>query len=531
MKALADIDITEVSRFDQSRRAFLQLMGAGLVFGGVASTLSGCGSSNGSNPGNGTTADIPIPSKEYTVLKRTSFGVHRDEMLAIASIGVSAYLEQQLDHLSINDGTLESDIQTRFPLLYQAPKQLYAGFPGNIATVVQQATAAVQYRQIFSRRQLYEVMVEFWTDHFNIQLLNGLCPTLKPADDALVIRTHALGNFRDLLQASATSPAMLFYLDNFSNQAVAPNENYARELMELHTLGVDGGYTEQDIKEVARCFTGWSIYFENHPDSDYGTFRYIDAIHDQGEKTVLGQVIPAGGGQSDAYQVLDLLAAHSSTAQFIATKLCRRFITDTPDQSTVNQVAAAFTQSGGDIKETLRALFASDTFMNSADQKFTRPSEYVAGLIRALAPDTAYPRDGGQLLYFSQTILGQLPYNWPTPDGYPDQQNYWESTGGMLNRWRLSFISYANYIPEIDVIDIDYTAMLKGANTPSSIVNAITNNILMRPISGIDRNHILDWLEGEYGISRDTTLPPNIPEQIAAAVAAVLVSSAYFQLR
>ncbi|MBV1959281.1 MAG: DUF1800 domain-containing protein [Pseudomonadales bacterium] len=533
MKKLIDIELHKVTGLAQSRREFLQLMGAGLAFGTVASTLPGCSSGSdgtGSNPGS-TAAIIPDASREYTALKRTSFGVHRDEMLTIDSIGVSAYLEQQLDHLSVDDGTLEADLQSQFPLLYQTPEELYAGFPGNIASVVQQAVAAVQYRQMFSRRQLYEVMVEFWTDHFNIQLLNGLCPTLKPADDAGVIRAHALGNFRDLLHASARSPAMLFYLDNFSNQASAPNENYARELMELHTLGVDGGYTEQDIKEVARCFTGWSIHFTGDPDGDYGTFNYIDAIHDSGLKTVLGEDIPAGGGQSDANQVLDLLAAHASTAQFVATKLCRRFIADTPAQNTIDEVANAFTQSSGDIKDTLRALFASDAFTNSADLKFTRPSEYVASLIRALAPDTTYPTDGGQLFYYSQAILGQLPYNWPTPDGYPDQQSYWESTGGLLNRWRLSFISYAEFIPEIDVIDIDYLPMLNGANTLASVVDAMINNILMRPVSSVDRDHILVWLEDEHGIARDTALSSGIPEQVAPAVAAVLVSSAYFQLR
>ena len=134
-------------------------------------------------------------------------------------------------------------------------------------------TGATQYRQIFSRRQLYEVMVEFWSDHFNIHLLNGLGPTLKPADDIQVIRAHALGNFGDLLRASAHSPSMLFYLDNYLNQASAPNENYARELMELHTLGVDGGYTEADVKEVARCFTGWTIRFPGDSSGPYGTLR------------------------------------------------------------------------------------------------------------------------------------------------------------------------------------------------------------------------------------------------------------------
>lgn len=526
------VDIQNLAGFAEGRREFLQLMGAGLVYGGVASALPGCGGGGSGNPDT-QNPDVAIPaaSKQYTALKRTSFGVHRDEMISIDSLGIPAYLEQQLDHLSIDDGTLEADLQTLFPLLYQTADQLYAGFPDNIGAVVQQAAAAAHYRQIFSKRQLYEVMVEFWTDHFNTQLLNGLGPTLKPTDDAEVIRPNALGNFGDLVRASAASPAMLFYLDNFSNQASAPNENYARELMELHTLGVDGGYTEQDIKEVARCFTGWSVHFVDDPAGDYGTFKYIDVAHDAGEKTVLGNAIVAGGGQSDADQVFDLLITHPSTAQFIATKLCRRFISDDPDQASINSVASAFSQSNGDIKDTLRALFATDAFNNSADLKFTRPSEFLAGLIRALAPDTAYPSDGGNLFYYSRSILGQVPFNWPTPDGYPDQQSYWESTGGLLNRWRLSFIAYAEFIPEINIIDIDYVPMLNGANTLESVVDAIINNVLMRPMSTADRNHIIEWLTAEPGISASAELSAQTAAQIAPAVAAVLVSSAYFQLR
>lgn len=324
---------------------------------------------------------------------------------------------------------------------------------------------------------------------------------------------------------------MLFYLDNFFNLASAPNENYARELMELHTLGVDGGYSEDDVKEVARCFTGWSIRFPGDPGGDYGTFVFVPAAHDNGTKVVLQNTIAAGGGQSDGEQVLDILAAHPSTARFIATKLCRRFIRDDPDATSIDAVAAAFTQSDGDIKTTLRALFATDAFRTTADLKFARPAEYLSALVRALAPDTPYPSDDGQLFFFAQAIMGQLPYYWPTPDGYPDAQSYWASTGGLLNRWRLSFLSFANVIPDIDVIQIDYAGMLNGADSAAGIVDALTESILMRPLSAADRGHLLDWLVTEYGQAADVSLPPGIPEQVAPLVAAVLVSSGYFQLR
>ncbi len=510
-----------------SRRDFMKLFGKGLGYTALASTLPAC-SSNGDDPVQAVPPVIPPASAEYSALKRTSFGVHRDALSSIRSMGIDAYLEQQLDYTNINDGDLEATIRSLFPLTGQTPASLISGFPDNIYSVATQMIAASQYRQMFSQRQLFEVMVEFWSDHFNIHLINGLGPTLKPEDDLKVIRKHALGNFRELLHASAKSPSMLFYLDNFYNVAAAPNENYARELMELHTLGVDGGYTEDDVKEVARCFTGWTISFP--PAADYGTFVYNPAVHDPDPKVVLGNTITTGD-ITDGEQVLDILAAHPSTAQFIAAKLCRRFISDTPEQASIDTVAAAFTASGGNIKDTLGALFATDAFRTSADLKFTRPSEYLAGLVRALAPDTAYPTDNGLLFFFAQSILGQLPFYWPTPDGYPDEQSYWASTGGMLNRWRLSFLSFADYIPAIDVIDVDYTLMLNGANTLAGVVDAITDNILMRPLSETDRRLVLDWLMNEYGVNEDDTLTTGIPEQTSALVAAALLSSAYFQLR
>jgi len=519
----------------QNRREFLQLFGKGLGYGALASVLPACGGGGGGSGADDSSAtaqiSFPRPSAEYTVLKRTSFGPHRDELVKIGNMGITTYLENQLQYAAIDVSALETEIATRFPLTLQTPAQLITGFPDNIFDVATQMIAATQYRQMFSPRQLYEVMVEFWSDHFNIHLVNGLGPTLKPYDDQQVIRQHALGNFGELLHASAKSTAMLFYLDNFLSVVGNANENYARELMELHTLGVDGGYTETDVKEVARCFTGWSLRFPGDPGGPYGEFVFQNANHDSLAKTVLGNPIAAGGGQTDGEQVLDILASHPSTANFIATKLCRRFITDNPSQATVDAVAAAFTSSGGDIADTLRALFATPAFVDSADLKFTRPSEYLAGLVRSLAPDTAYPPDQGLTWFYAQNTLGQIPFYWPTPDGYPDSQSYWASTGGLLNRWRLSFFSFAGIIPGLDVIQIDYSAMLNGADTLAGVVDAITGAVLMRPLSSDDRTTVLDWLQLELGVAVDDTLPAGVPEQASALFAAVLISSAYFHLR
>jgi len=531
----APIDLDAILGRMQNRREFLQLLGKGLGYGALATVLPACGgSSSGSDdddPPPSAQSPVPKPSAEYTVLKRTSFGPQRDELASIRNLGISSYLEQQMDHLGIDDGSLETDIQALFPLTGQTPVQLMAGFPDNIFDVATQMIAATQYRQMFSKRQLFEIMVEFWSDHFNIHLVNGLGPTLKPYDDQQVIRAHALGNFRDLLHASAKSPAMLFYLDNFFNQAVAPNENYARELMELHTLGVDGGYTEIDVKEVARCFTGWTLRFPDDVGGDYGEFIYVDVIHDNQAKLVLGNPIVANGGQADGEQVLDILAAHASTARFVATKLCRRFISDNPPQAAIDAVATAFTNSDGDIKDTLLALFATAAFLDDADLKFTRPSEYLAGAVRALAPDTGYPPDNGEFWFYAQSTLGQLPFYWPTPDGYPDQQGYWASSGGLLNRWRLSFLSLSGLIPEVDVIQIDYAALLNGANTLNTVVDAITDAVLMRPLANQDRRIIIEWLEGEFSLTGDDVLAPSESEFASALIAAVLISSVYFHLR
>ena len=528
----------------QDRREFLALFGKGLGYGALATVLPACGGGGGGGGGGSGSSDeaapvvVPKASREYSVLKRTSFGPHRDELASINNLGISAYLENQLDHLNIDVAALEVEIATRFPLSLQTPVQLFAGFPNNIFEVATQMIAATQYRQMFSKRQLHEIMVEFWSDHFNIHLVNGLGPTLKPFDDQQVIRDYALGkpgmlgNFSELLHASAKSSAMLFYLDNFLSAAGNPNENYARELMELHTLGVDGGYTETDIKEVARCFTGWTLSFQDN--SSYGDFIFDPGNHDNLDKTVLGELIDTAtyGGVRDGERVLDILAEHLSTANFIATKLCRRFISDTPEQATINAVATAFTDTDGNIKDTLRALFATPAFLDSADLKITRPSEYLAGMVRALAPDTGYPSDNGLTWFYAQNTLGQIPFYWPTPDGYPDIQSYWASTGGLLNRWRLSFLSLD--IPSIlnlGILDIDYPAMLNGADTLATVVDAIVDAVLMRPLSSEHRASILEWLTGYLNVTEEEVLAVNVAELAAALTATVLVGSVYFQLR
>jgi len=338
-------------------------------------------------------------------------------------------------------------------------------------------------RAVYSERQLQEVMVDFWTNHFNIFSGKGADRWLLTSYDRDTIRPHAMGKFSELLEATAKSPAMLFYLDNF--QSVSPdmkpgplqrerqqrrgiNENYARELMELHTLGVDGGYMQQDVQEVARCFTGWTIFqprggaaaanafikaqrgemesptMNEGARRNAGTFFFNSRAHDDGEKTVLGRKIPAGGGMKDGLVVLDILAHHPSTAKFIATKLVRYFVADEPPKSLVDRAAATFTRTDGDIRETLKTIFFSDEFNSSVAYrvKIKRPFELVISAIRTLGADT----NGGPQTHQWIARLGEPLYGYQTPDGYSDTAETWVNTGGLLERMNFGLALAANRI-------------------------------------------------------------------------------------
>ncbi len=333
--------------------------------------------------------------------------------------------------------------------------------------IIAELQASRILRAVYSERQLQEVMVDFWTNHFNIFAGKGADRWLLPAYDRDTIRPHVMSKFSTLLQATAQSPAMLFYLDNF--QSVSPNaqqrlrapqqrrrginENYARELMELHTLGVDGGYTQKDVQEIARCFTGWTIFQPRGGGAavnamlgeagrrNAGTFFFNARVHDDGEKIVLGHKIPAGGGIKDGLMVLDILARHPSTAKFIATKLVRHFVADNPPASLVDRVAAVFTKSDGDIRETLKAIFFSNEF-NSREAyraKIKRPFELVVSAIRTLGAET----NGGPGTHQWIARMGEPLYGFQTPNGYSDAAESWVNTGGLLERMNFG-IALAN---------------------------------------------------------------------------------------
>jgi uncharacterized protein (DUF1800 family) len=335
--------------------------------------------------------------------------------------------------------------------------------------LLQELVANKIVRGVYSERQLQEVMADFWFNHFNVYWDKGADRWLTTDFEVNAIRPHTLGKFKDLLLATAQNPAMLFYLDNHLSSVPAPaveagqrrrnnnanpnanalrnrragiNENYARELMELHTMGVDGGYTQKDVTEVARALTGWTI---DQPRMN-ASFVFRPQMHDRGEKIVLGHKISGNGGMEDGLKVIDILVHHPSTARFISTKLVRRFVSDNPPQSLITKVAATYTETDGDIRQMLRTIFFSEEFMSEEayGQKMKTPFEYVVSAIRALDGETA----GGQQLARAITQMGQPLYQFQAPTGFPDRADYWMSDGGLIARLNFAVTLGSGRIPD-----------------------------------------------------------------------------------
>ena len=404
-------------------------------------------------------------------------------------------------------------------------------------------------RAVLSERQLQEVMVDFWSNHFNIDVRKNACRALLVAHDRDVIRKHALGRFRDLLGSVAHSPAMLAYLDNNDNSVArergkveqalvewyigykfgmsfkgqlprkeGPNENYGRELLELHTLGVDGGYTQQDVQEVSRCFSGWTYSFLN------GSFEFSGKRHDQGEKLVLGHAIARGGGMKDGEQVLDILAAHPSTDRFISRKLCQRFVADDPPAALVDRAAKVFADTDGDIRKVVEAIVTSEEFYAGASvrAKVKSPFEYAASALRATNGEftsrgwgmfgkLSFVGEGGALLgndpkpskvkkkVLTRQVhdMGQPLFAHTAPTGYPERSSQWVSPGALIDR-----LNFAVALTQGDVSDVKLdTAKLVNREAkkggPEAVVDSLAASILHQPLSTTTRQTLLKSLNPE----------------------------------
>ncbi len=516
--------------------------GLGLAIAGVL-TLSAIMPVVADTKSKAATTSLTADQKIIHLLNRIGYGPRPGEVERVRQMGIDKFIDLQLHPERIDDQSVDAklanypslkmslaEVQEKYP-----PPQLFArqlGLrqgkntpvlpPGEAADdntkreyrqqvmayyqennfrppqfLLQELQAQKILRAAYSERQLQEVMTDFWFNHFNIFWAKNTDRNLTTNYEMNVIRPNTMGKFKDLLLATAKSPAMLVYLDNFQSmspdaklpdprqmrrqgaqqrrpgalggfgnqrpnnpnyrnqqndrqmqrdqmspeqqrQAQVPNglrnrkpginENYAREIMELHTMGVEGGYTQKDVQEVARCLTGWTL---DRPRQ--GTeFVFRPFMHDNGEKTVLGQKIPAGGGIKDGEMVIDILAHHPSTAKFISTKLVRRFVSDTPPQSLVDRVVAVYTKTDGDIREMLRTIITSPEF-NSKEAhraKIKSPFELAVSAIRALGADVTVPVQTAQFI----SKMGQPLYLYQAPTGYPDSADQWVNTGSLLER-------------------------------------------------------------------------------------------------
>jgi len=550
----------------------------------------------------------PDKEKIVHVLNRLGFGPRPGDVEAVGRMGLDAYIQQQLHPETIDDSAVDKALAS-FDTLKMDSSDLMADYYAEIRRFIEKqkasgngaelkarygidtgkpeaaAAAAVQpampgpakpgpagpgmlqtlqelpsrislralgelqtakiVRAVESKRQLEEVLVDFWSNHFNIDVKKGPDRVLKVIDDRETIRPHVFGRFRDLLGASAQSPAMLVYLDNAENTAprkVGPieqwirakyvehltgvdampaqmtpkmegglNENYGREILELHSLGVDGGYTQQDVQEVGRCFTGWGY------NRLTGKFRFDSRQHDNGEKKVLGQVIPANGGQADGEKVLDLIASSPATAGHIAEKLCRRLVADDPPPALVKRVSAVFQDTDGDLRKVVEAIISSPEFYSSAHAKIKSPFEFAVSAVRAAGGHVTEPNASAKIretlegaatigygaefvsgfkrhsLNWSIHEMGEPLFAFQAPTGYPEDSRRWVSAGALIARLNFALALTGGKVADASIdtaklvggVDIDHPAEVLDrvlANLLHGDASASTRDVLMKRV-------------------------------------------------
>jgi uncharacterized protein (DUF1800 family) len=451
-------------------------------------------------------------------ISRLTFGVTPELYRYVQTIGTTAFIAEQLAPAALDDSAAEQAMQPYTDVLSQNGGLLLQQYGGMRQIVSGALLSSWMIHATFSQRQLYERMVQFFSNHFHEYIGKEIVLFLKVDDEREVIRPNALSNFRQLLGASAHSPAMLLFLDNAESSKDVPNENYARELMELHTLSVDGGYSETDVKEVARCLTGWSI--ERPRDTADGSihYRFRRGIHDNDAKTVLGATISRGGGEQDGETVLDLLVSHAATAKFISTKIARRFVSDTPSDALVAQMAATFQQSKGDIKAVLNTLFAADEFW-SAPPKFKQPFEYVVSVLRALNVRVTNNRHFLRGITDPLQAMGQVPLTWPQPNGFPDVQEQW--LGGLLDRWNVALAAVTNQVPGAKIDFEPILDLMTAQQIPMQIgdmLGFMGIYLLGRALTSDEENIVVDFAKQSA---------EDLPTQFASGTALLMASPAF----
>ncbi|GHG94033.1 DUF1800 domain-containing protein [Comamonas sp. JC664] len=512
-----------------------------------------------------TPEDAPAPpafdeARAVHVLRRLAFGPSARSLADLRRLGVEGWVASQLDRPGAPlPPALDAKLQA-LPTLTMSMAELVRDYPPRKqreqalldgrelerpARIGLEQSAAKLLRAVESPNQLEEVLVDFWFNHFNVSADKGAVRWMVTSYERDAIRPNVFGNFRELLGATARHPAMLFYLDNWrstrdgmpermareapltdddgeDSEPAAPmpglNENYARELLELHTLGVDGGYTQQDVREVARCFTGWSIRRPRKAPA----FFFRRRAHDAEDKQVLGHPIPGSRSEADGERVLDLLARHPSTARHVATRLARRFVSDTPPPALVERVAQVFLASKGDLPTVYRALFQAPEFWAEAARgaKVKTPFEFVVSALRATdAEVTVRPR-----LVQSLAKMGEPLFRAPAPTGFPEVSAPWVNSGSLVARLNFSLELVSGRMPGTKV---SLRALATPAEpTEEAWVDALGQALLGAPPSQATRATILEALSqrAEAASAVGEARPVDVP-----LIAGLLLGSPEFQ--
>jgi len=477
----------------RSRRELLRTAGALAVVGAgagvpqVLATTSAAAATSKPGPLVATDPDLHL-------LRRLTFGPTPQSVAELKRMGRKKWLDHQLAPATIDDSACTDLIATRYPQTLLTIPQARAAIDAFSWDLMFQVGQATISRAVWSQRQLLEVMVDFWSN-----LLNITCPSSEVWDnrcrfDADVIRRNAFGRYADLLLAATSHPSMLTYLNNANSTKDNPNENLGRELLELHSVGVDGGYNEKDMYQSALIMTGFGT------DYDTGQFLYSAEDHYTGPVKVMGfrRPNPTGSGGYDVgLAYVRYLANHPSTAQRIATKLCQRFVSDVPPPRLVKHLADVYLAHGTAIAPVLRELIGSASFLNSTGKKVRRPFEDLVATLRVLGykPD-ASGTQGMQGLYWMSGDLGQTPLSWPQPNGYPDEASSWQSAGGVLARWNSHLSLAAHWWPStLRQPELLTLLPTKLPATYGAFVDALASRLVFRHLTLAHRHAVLTFLD------------------------------------
>ncbi|MFW2382556.1 MAG: DUF1800 domain-containing protein [Acidimicrobiales bacterium] len=465
----------------------------GALFGGVIGLAACTGTTENDATteddaiaGNDTPDDAPpqpnLPpvtdrDPELHAIRRLTFGATTADLERVRAMGIDAWLTAQLDPVALDTQSVEDQLLEALPELGQHSADVLADYrtDGNAQRIATILPAATLYRHVHSPAQLHERMVEFWGDHFNVPQTNPPSTVARIAMDRDVLRPHALGRFEDLLVATAQSPAMLLYLDNVQSTVGAINENYARELLELHTVGIDGGYDENDIVATARLLTGWAF------DRDL-EFVFRPRRHDRGAVSILGWDRPSTGNPMDhGVAFLRHLARLPQTAQFVSRKLAVRFVAEEPSTSLVDAMADAWRTNDTEIGPVIQAMVSHPDFAE-APPKFNRPWDFLIQSLRSVGAEMD-PAFGPQLRAVIGLVqnLGQVPYRNSSPDGYPDTAAAWLNAGALLARWNTAIQLVDPGLPlRTDLRDLPEQTV---GSTAAQIFNLFADHLRHEPLT------------------------------------------------